>query len=83
MCTMSSVEDLFKWEQSLTTEKLVKKETMAQAFKPVVLKDGTTYPYGFGWFLDNEKEQQYSHTGGWVGFINLIYRDVKNKRTII
>lgn len=79
----SSVEDLFKWEQSLTTEKLVKKETMALALKPVVLKDGTTYPYGFGWFLDNEKEQQYSHTGGWVGFINLIYRDVKNKRTII
>ncbi|MEQ1800233.1 MAG: amidohydrolase family protein, partial [Lacibacter sp.] len=79
----SSVEDLFKWEQSLTTEKLVKKETMVQAFQPVVLKDGTTYPYGFGWSIDNEKEQQYSHTGGWVGFVNIICRDVKNKRTIV
>ncbi|MGI8583846.1 MAG: serine hydrolase domain-containing protein, partial [Chitinophagaceae bacterium] len=45
----SSVEDLYKWEQSLTTERLVKKETLAQAFEPVKLKDGTTYPYGFGW----------------------------------
>lgn len=79
----SSVEDLYKWEQSLTTEKLVKKETMAWAFEPVKLKDGSTYPYGFGWFIEKDKEQQYSHTGGWVGFINLIYRDVKNKRTII
>lgn len=79
----SSVEDLYKWEQSLTTEKLVKRETLAQAFKPVKLKDGTTYPYGFGWFIEKDKEQQYWHTGGWAGFGNLIYRDVKNKRTII
>lgn len=79
----SSVEDLYKWEQSLYTEKLVKKETLAQAFEPVKLKDGTTYPYGFGWFIEKDKAQQYWHTGGWAGFINLIYRDVKNNRTII
>ena len=79
----SSVEDLYKWEQSLTTEKLVKKETLAQAFEPVKLKDGTTYPYGFGWFIEKDKAQQYWHTGGWAGFINLIYRNVKNNRTII
>lgn len=79
----SSVEDLYKWEQSLSTEKLVSKETLAQAFEPVKLKDGTTYPYGFGWGIANQKEQQYSHTGGWAGFRNLIYRDVKNKRTLI
>jgi N-acyl-D-aspartate/D-glutamate deacylase/CubicO group peptidase (beta-lactamase class C family) len=79
----SSVEDLYKWEQSLNTEKLVKKATMAEALQPVKLKDGTTYPYGFGWGIEQGKEQQYSHTGGWVGFVNLIYRDVKNNRTAI
>lgn len=79
----SSVEDLYKWEQSLNTEKLVKKVTMTEALQPVKLKDGSDYPYGFGWFIEKGKEQQYSHTGGWVGFINLIYRDVKNNRTII
>lgn len=78
----SSVEDLFKWEQSLYTEKLVKKATLNQAFEPVKLKDGTTYPYGFGWGIDKENEQ-YSHTGSWVGFRNLICRDVKNQRTLI
>jgi len=79
----SSVEDLYKWEQSLSTEKLVKKETLAEAFEPVKLKDGSNYPYGFGWGIINQKEQQYSHTGGWAGFRNLIYRDVKNKRTLV
>ncbi len=79
----SSVEDLYKWEQSLYTEKLVKKETFAQALEPVKLKDGTTYPYGFGWFIEKDTTGIYSHTGGWAGFGNLLYRDVKNKRTII
>jgi N-acyl-D-amino-acid deacylase len=79
----SSVEDLYKWEQSLVTEKLVKKATLSEAFEPVKLKDGTTYPYGFGWGIVNQKDQQYSHTGGWVGFRNLIYRDVKNQRTLV
>ena len=79
----SSVEDLYRWEQSLNTEKLVKKATMDEALQPVKLKDGTTYPYGFGWFIEQEKNQQYSHTVGCVGFTNLIYRDVKNNRTII
>lgn len=79
----SSVEDLYKWEQSLYTEKLVKKGTLEEAFKPVLLKDGTTYPYGFGWFINKDKEQYYWHTGGWVGFINLICRDTKSNRCII
>ena len=38
----SSVEDLYKWEQSLYTEKLVKKQTFAEAITPVKLKDGTS-----------------------------------------
>ncbi len=78
----SSVEDLFKWEQALYTEKLVKQSTLQQAFKPVHLNNDSTYPYGFGWFIEKENEL-YWHTGGWVGFINIIYRDVKNKRTLI
>jgi N-acyl-D-aspartate/D-glutamate deacylase len=78
----SSVEDLYKWEQSLKTEKLVKKETLQQAFEPVKLKDGSTYNYGFGWGIDKPNEQ-YSHTGGWAGFINVICRDIKNDRTLI
>ncbi len=78
----SSVEDLLTWEQSWYTEKLVKKATIAEALKPVKLKNGETAPYGFGWGIRKEGEQ-YEHTGGWNGFKNIICRDVKNKRTLI
>jgi N-acyl-D-aspartate/D-glutamate deacylase/CubicO group peptidase (beta-lactamase class C family) len=78
----SSVEDLFKWEQSLYTEKLVKRSTLQQAFTPVHMKNDSTYGYGFGWFIEKENEI-YWHTGGWAGFTNLIYRDIKKQRTFI
>ncbi len=78
----SSVEDLYKWQQSLLNPTLVKKETLQQAFTPVQLKDGSTYPYGFGWFIQKPGEL-YWHTGSWVGFKNLIYMDVKQGRTLI
>lgn len=78
----SSVEDLFIWEQSLYNSPLVKKEILQQAFTPVKLTNDSTYNYGFGWAVVKPGEA-YSHTGGWMGFKNLIYRDVKNNRTII
>jgi N-acyl-D-amino-acid deacylase len=79
----SSVEDLYLWEQSLYTQKLVKQSTLQEAFTAVTLKDGTTYPYGFGWGVDEKKAGVFEHTGGWVGFANIIYRDTVNHRTII
>ena len=78
----SSAEDLFKWDQSLYTEKLIKTTALQQALAPVRLNNDSTCPYGFGWFIDKENEI-YSHSGGWAGFRNLICRDVKNKRTLI
>lgn len=78
----SSVEDLFTWEQSLYTEKLLKRSTLQQAFTPVRLNDGSTYPYGFGWFIP-KAGAVYSHTGSWAGFLNLIYRNAEQKQTLI
>ncbi|NNV53985.1 serine hydrolase [Limnovirga soli] len=78
----SSVEDLYIWEQSLYSEKLVKKATYSDALKPVTLSNGNTYPYGFGWFIGKQNEYYY-HTGSWAGFRNIICRDTKNNRTLI
>ena len=78
----ASVEDLYKWEQSLYSEKLVKKATFAEGLKPVFLKDGSIYPYGFGWFIGKENEY-YFHSGSWAGFYNIICRDTKNNRTLV
>ncbi len=78
----SSAEDLLRWEQALYTEKLVKKSTLEEAFSPVKLNDGSTYPYGFGWAV-GKVGRELSHTGSWVGFRTLIVRDLDQKNTLI
>lgn len=78
----SSAEDLLKWEQSLYTTRLVSAKTMQEAFTPVRLNDGTTYNYGFGWGIKTGGKV-FSHTGSWVGFLNVISRDTERQSTFI
>ncbi len=78
----SSVEDLYKWDQALYTEKLVKKSTFAEAITPGKLNNGKNHHYGFGWFIE-EPGIRLSHTGGWVGFLNQITRYIDKNQTII
>ncbi|MGH7597314.1 MAG: serine hydrolase domain-containing protein [bacterium] len=80
----SSVEDLFKWDQALYTESLVKQETLAAAFTPGVLNDGKVLDYGFGWQLDQlNGHHRVMHGGSTSGFRNVIQRYLDDKLTII
>jgi len=78
----SSVEDLYKWDQALYTEKLVKKSTFAEAITPGKLNNGEATQYGFGWGII-EPGKTVAHTGGWVGFLNEITRYIDKNQTII
>jgi CubicO group peptidase (beta-lactamase class C family) len=78
----SSVEDLYKWDQALYTDKLVKKATFQEAITPGKLNNGEATKYGFGWFID-EPGKTFSHTGTWVGFANIIIRYIDKNQTII
>ena len=78
----SSVEDLFKWDRALYTEKLLKKETITMMFTPGRLNSGKTAPYGFGWGISGEG-RVVSHGGAWVGFRTLIVRYLNSQDTLI
>ncbi len=78
----SSVEDLYKWDKALYTEKLIKKSTFAEAITAGKLNDGSDTEYGFGWFI-NEPGKKISHTGGWVGFGTYIVRYLEKNQTVI
>jgi len=78
----SSAEDLYKWDQALYTEKLVKKSTFQEAITPGKLNNGEATKYGFGWVI-NEQGKIVSHTGGWVGFGTIIIRYIDKNQTII
>jgi CubicO group peptidase (beta-lactamase class C family) len=66
---LSTVEDLYKWHQGLYSYKLVKKETLEQAFTPFKLADGKLSEYGYGWFIKNRNgSKSIEHSGGIDGF---------------
>lgn len=78
----ASVEDLYKWDQALYTEKLVSQSTLNEAFSPGKLNTGKETDYGFGWRIV-EKDKTLSHTGGWVGFGTILIRYIDKNQTII
>ncbi len=80
----SSADDLFKWDQALYTEKLVKSSTLAEAFSRGRLNDGTESGYGFGWGIMTYKgETIETHAGRYGGFNTYIKRFPKERNTII
>jgi len=77
-----SADDLFKWDQSLYTEKLVKKSTLALAFTPGRLNNGRFINYGFGWIISPDRKSM-KHSGTWRGFRATIHRNIATERTLI
>jgi N-acyl-D-aspartate/D-glutamate deacylase len=78
----SSVEDLYKWDQALYTEKLLKKASFEEAITPGKLNNGDLTRYGFGWFIQ-KKSEEVDHTGGWVAFGTYIDRFIASNKTFI
>lgn len=78
----SSVEDLYKWDQALYTDKLVKQATFKDAVTSGVLSSGKPTNYGFGWFLE-KTPGEYQHSGGWAGFTTYIDRYTATKQVLI
>jgi len=71
----SSTEDLFKWDQSLYTTKLLSRTALDQAFTPNILPDGKNSEYGFGWRISTYRETRcIHHSGSTIGFRNEIQR---------
>jgi tetratricopeptide (TPR) repeat protein len=80
----STVEDLFKWDQALYTEKLIKQSTLKEAFTPCKLNNGKKSNYGFGWGIQKSRKGKIvGHAGGLAGFRTYIERQLKKKNTII
>src|SRR5690606_2317009 len=90
---------LLKWDRALYTEKLVKKETLQQAFIPAKLEDGTMaeddasripglssigkYHFGFGWDLDTLFSSRTVFHGIFPPDGGVMFRNLDKDRTII
>ncbi|MBF4694430.1 serine hydrolase domain-containing protein [Fusibacter ferrireducens] len=71
----ATIGDLFLWDQALYTEKLVKRETIEQAFISGELSNHEAVGYGFGWKMGDFRGQRFvTHTGSSRGFRTRIKR---------
>jgi CubicO group peptidase (beta-lactamase class C family) len=75
---VTTARDLYRWDQALYTERLVKKAMLDSIFTPG-LED-----YGYGWFINNGPDGvTHEHSGGLPGFSCYIMRIPGHRRTII
>jgi len=84
----STVENLYKWDQALYTDKLLSKKMKKEIFKPHVASGDESY-YAYGWRISKrsfpkskEKVKSVSHGGGINGFNTFIERLVDDKHLI-
>lgn len=66
---VSTVDDLARWQAALADGKLLRPETLRQAWTAHPLSDGKPGPYGYGWFVGrlNGLEEVF-HGGDIPGF---------------
>lgn len=80
----SSVEDLYRYDQSLYTDALIGPFSLAEGFQPAILNDGTELPYGFGWELKTEGGQRsFAHGGKWLGYQSFYERFPDRQLSIV
>jgi len=80
----STAGDLARWDQALQGGELVRRETLAEAFRPTRLEGGEELPYGFGWDLTGHlQRRRIWHTGSWIGFRACLARYPDERLTVI
>jgi len=71
----SNLEDLYKWDQVLYTDKLLGQNYMNMAFTNHKINDGSLMDYGYGWRIEKYQGMDILyHTGSSIGFRNILYR---------
>jgi CubicO group peptidase (beta-lactamase class C family) len=80
----TNVLDMAKWDSALYTNRLLRPASLARMWTPVVLNDGTTHSYGFGWDATTVNDHRLiAHKGAWQGFTMQISRYVDDRLTVV
>jgi CubicO group peptidase (beta-lactamase class C family) len=93
---ISTTEDLFRFDEALSSGKLLSQASMDEAFAPTKLNNGQIYyedfgpqygrcSYGFGWIVCDSQDvgKTVSHDGFNRGIATQFYRNLTKKQTIV
>ncbi|NOG83134.1 MAG: serine hydrolase [Planctomycetes bacterium] len=76
----STVEDLSKWNNALMNNRLIKRETLNEAYISHKLNNDSFTNYGYGWSINHDSlGHRVSHKGGLSGFRTYIERNLSRK----
>ncbi|MEO5734714.1 MAG: serine hydrolase domain-containing protein [Rubrivivax sp.] len=71
----TTLADLARWEAEQLSPHLISARSAALATEAVHLNDGTTSPYGYGWFIEQRNgERVLQHAGETAGFTSAYLR---------
>lgn len=80
----SSITDLARWDQALSTDQLLHASFRAAAWKPQAWVEDGRLAYGYGWFIEQVKGRPcYWHFGSTTGFRTAVEHYPKDHLTII
>ena len=81
----STVEDLFRWDQALYTERLLPRAELDRMFAPIIQETNVAgFAYGYGWYVGEDQGQAVvGHGGNIEGFAALIIRYPEDRITLI
>jgi D-alanyl-D-alanine carboxypeptidase len=81
---LSSVMDLARLDRALNNYRLLTREQTRMMWTPVELNNGLTYPYGFGWFVNQFRgHRMVYHSGGMPGFTAMFAKYLDDNLTVI
>jgi CubicO group peptidase (beta-lactamase class C family) len=79
-----TVRDMAQWAIGLNHARVPDSAGLAASWTPVRLNDSGTFPYGFGWRVDEQRGRlRIGHGGSWQGFRTSIERYPEFDLTVI
>ncbi len=66
----TNIGDMLLWDRAMREGTILTQEIQAEMRTPTVTKDGEVWNYGYGWFVDTDKDagRIAYHGGGWPGY---------------
>lgn len=79
-----TIRDLAAWDRALRDGRFLSAASLDAWVRPVRLANGTYYPYGFGWSIEEQRGQRLiGHDGAWQGFQTAIARYLDQGLTVV
>jgi CubicO group peptidase (beta-lactamase class C family) len=79
-----SALDLVAWDAGLRAGAILEPASWSRVFEPARLNSGKTFPYGFGWGIEQIAGQKVQrHGGAWQGFKSSIARYLGDDLTVV